>query len=298
MKANVVAICFLFCAGCLKVADGFDLGAIGFDAGPPRRRPDSARPPVDAGQPGPGSFRIGVTGERFSREGYPFPPSEMGAPAFVDGWQLRIDHILVSIGKVALWDNPDKSVSDPTQVDAKLAEVSGPWIVDLHRGPPGPSDGGVNDGGVIDGGTEDGGIADGGLDGLAVEIANLIDQNLAGHLPFDPAKRYAVSFDIVRATTNARPVNLDPDGMSQLTNMVSGGYSVYYMGLATWRGTPATCLSTDAGFNFTSVHTTVTFRLGFRTPTTYINCQNALLPGPGIGAEPYPRGVQAVSDAL
>jgi hypothetical protein len=61
-------------------------------------------------------------------------------------------------------------------------------------------------------------------------------------------------------------------------------------------GTAATCLSTDAGFNFNTIRSSIDFRLGFRTPTAYFNCQNPELPGPGIGGELYPRGVKSSAD--
>jgi hypothetical protein len=79
--------------------------------------------------------------------------------------------------------------------------------------------------------------------------------------------------------------------------MAAGGYGVWYIGLANWRGTPESCTSTDSQFDFTRVPTAVTFKLGFRTPTTYLNCQNPDLPGSGIGSEPHPRGVKVSSVA-
>jgi hypothetical protein len=199
-----------------------------------------------------------------------------------------------------LWEEPDRSPNDPTQVGAKVAELRGYWVVDLHCPQRGCRDGGIGDGGISDGGITDSGIEDGGMiiegpDPLAVEIANLIDQNLADHRPFDPTKRYAVSFEIVTPDVNALPVNLDDPSLA--TQMRQYGYSVWYRGDANWRGSAPTCVSTDAGFNFATINMPLSFSLGFRTPATYFNCQNPQLPDSGIGGEPYPRGVIASSDA-
>jgi hypothetical protein len=291
----VIAACFLFCGGCLKVSDGSNAGLLEFDGGPPRARPESAHP-IDAGQPGPGSFRITLSGGDFARSGYRFPPSDAGVPAFVDGWELSFNSVLVGIVNIALWEEPDRSPSDPTQVGAKVAELRGYWVVDLHCPQRGCSDGGISDAGESDGGgSDDGGVIVEGPDRLAVEIANLIDQNLVDHRPFDPARRYAVSFDIVVPDVNARSVNLN--NPSDISQMISSGYSVWYRGAANWRGTPSTCVSTDAGFNFATINLPLTFSFGFRTPTTYFNCQNPQLPDSGIGGEPYPRGVIASPNA-
>ncbi len=266
-------------------------------------QPSRRRPRVDAGPTGPGTFRFTVSGERFAREGYPFPPAQPGAPVFVDGWEVRIDHVLVVIDKIALWENPDKSATDPTQVDTKIAEVTGPWVVDLHLPGRGAADAGTADGGSADGGSADGGSADGGAVDAPIVIATLGDQNLAGHIPFDETKRYAISYEIGRASSAARSINLDNEGTQEFLDMTARQYSVYYIGLATWRGTVENCPSTDSQFDFSPpprprsgrIPRQVIFRLGFKTPTRYMNCQNPDLPGSGIGSEEHPRGVRVTS---
>jgi hypothetical protein len=294
LRTTVIAAGFLFGAACLKVSDGSNAGLLDFDAGPPRARP---APPctADAGAAGPGSFRITISGGDFARTGYRFPPTDAGVPAFVDGWELSFNNVLVGISNIAVWEEPDRSPNDPTQVGYKVAESCGSWVVDLRCPQAGCRDGGISDGGTSDGGISDGGVIVEGPDPLAVEITNLIDQNIAGHRPFDPTKRYAVSFDIVVPDATARAVNVVND--SDVTQMRLRGYSVWYRGRANWRGSGPTCQSTDAGFNFATINMPLDFSLGLRTPATYFNCQNPLLPGPGIGGEPYPRGVVASSDA-
>jgi hypothetical protein len=81
--------------------------------------------------------------------------------------------------------------------------------------------------------------------------------------------------------------------------MVKGGYSVYYYGTATWAGDSsggpsgfAQCTQTSTnvsssedggagdagasfgGYDFTKLPQTMTFQLGFSTPTNYVNCIN------------------------
>jgi len=237
-------------------------------------RPPSAFPRADAGS-GPGTILFSTSGEVFSLHGYGFPPASMGAPAFVDGWEINIQEILVTIDKIALYENPDRSETDQSQTGDKVAQVNGPWAVDLHRGGPLP--------GKQDGGEE------------AVAIATI--GSLDGGAPLDPDARYAVSYDLVRATNSARNINLNSDGQRDYIDAVSNQYVVYYIGTATWRGTASTCMSTDGTFPFAPpFQTTIKFKLGFKTPTTYMNCVNPDLPGPGIGSEEHPRGVQASLD--
>ena len=301
MKTTLAIIWLTVFTACIRTGQSEgDLATSDSDAGnePVSRR----RQRVDAGPTGPGTFRFTVSGESFARQPYPFPPARAGDPTFVDGWEVRIDHALVTIDNIALWENPDLSASDPTQVGSKVAQVSGPWIVDLHL--PGAS---LPDGGMPDGGASDGGGSDGGSVDPPIVIATLGDQNLAGHLPFDPTKRYAISFDVVRPsrTNPPRAINLDSAGQGELSAVYSNGYSLYFWGVATWRASEDSCVSTDPSFDWRpappvdggTVPREVTFKIGFQTGTTYMNCQNPDFPGPGIGGEAHPRGVKATSEA-
>jgi len=162
-------------------------------------------------------------------------------------------------------------------VGRKVAELDGPWAIDLHQGGPLPGKGGTGE--------------------QAFPIAVLDNQNLNGGQAFDPTVRYAFGFDLVPATAAAKFLQMqsnDPD----YQDMINNGWVVLYVGTATWKGdapgAPA-CTSSDSTntFDFTKLPRVVNFRLGFKTPTTYINCQNPDNdPAKGIGGEDHERGVQ------
>src|SRR5439155_197077 len=71
----------------------------------------------------------------------------------------------------------------------RVAEVAGPWAVDLHQG--GPL------------------MGKGGADEQALPIITLANQSQNGNAPFDPTVRYAFGFDLVPATANAMRLNVD-----------------------------------------------------------------------------------------
>ena len=103
-------------------------------------------------------------------------------------------------------------------------------------------------------------------------------------------------------------MNLDATEAADYAYMAAGGYSVYYYGTATWAGdqngsaagftgmctqTSTGVASTGAdagtaegggaddagigGYDFTRLPPTMTFQLGFSTPTNYVNCVNYTL---------------------
>jgi hypothetical protein len=57
-------------------------------------------------------------------------------PYFLDGWQLSFEHVLVTVAQVTLSENPDFNPNDPSQTGAAVAQVAGPWAVDLAKGGP------------------------------------------------------------------------------------------------------------------------------------------------------------------
>jgi len=197
-----------------------------------------------------GKIQFTASGEVLALGGYGFPPAS-GAVAFVDGWEIRFTKFLTTIDKIKLYTNPDSSPTDQSQVGSLVAEVDGPWAIDLHKG--GPL------------------VGKGGTDEKAYPIAVLDNQNKNGANSFDPATRYAFGFDLIPATASATFLQLqsnDPDYQDMITN----GYVVLYVGTATWLGNGtggAACTSPPgSSFDFTTLPQVVNFKLGFKTPTT------------------------------
>lgn len=219
------------------------------------------------GSPG-GSITITASGEVLALRGYDFPPAP-GDGAFVDGWEVKFSELLVVLDKVTLSDNPDMDPGDQSRTGSVVAQVDGPWVVDLHKGGP------------ISG--------KGGTDEQAVQIATIKDQNKNGGEPFEADRRYAFGYDIVTAVDGATDVNLDAQGQADFELMKQKGYAVLYAGTATWKG-GADCTPTDPVFD--SLPKVVNFKLGFKTPTTYSNCQNPDNdPAKPLGDEEHERGI-------
>jgi hypothetical protein len=217
-----------------------------------------------------GKIQFTASGEVLALGGYGFPPATEDDPAFVDGWEVKFSKLLVTIDHINLSENPDRSPTDQSQVGKKVAQVDGPWAIDLHKG------------GSLS--------CKGGSDEQAYPITTLDSQNLNGDKAFDSTMRYAFGFDLVAATSDAKRLQLandDPDYQA----MIDAGYSVMYVGTATFRGQD--CRSSRDGFDFSKVPTLVNFKLGFKSPTSYINCQNPDNdPAQGLGDEEHQRGVQ------
>jgi hypothetical protein len=218
-----------------------------------------------------GTVRFTASGEVLALGGYDFPPAAAGDASFVDGWEVRFEKLIAVFDKVTLSQSPDVSPSDQSQVGSVVAEVDGPWAIDLHTG--GPLAG------------------KGGSDEQSVEFATVANMNKNGDKGFDSTARYAFGFDSVPATAGATKIGIaagDPD----YADMVAKGYNVLYVGVATWKGGSA-CTSTNPAYDFSQLPTVVHFKLGFKTPTTYTNCQNPDNdPAQGLGGEEHQRGVQ------
>jgi hypothetical protein len=222
-------------------------------------------PPSD---PGPKGILLDVSGEVLAFGGYAFPPAVKGDPAFVDGWEVKFSRLLVTVDNITLGQNPDKNPGDESQTGGELQKVSGPWAVDLHK---------------------KGSLAGkGGADETAIPLAAFGGQNL------DPTARYAFGFDVVAATASAKNVNLDPAALADYAEMIAKGYAVYYVGTATFKGSG--CVPESAAF--AKLPKVVDFRLGFATPTTYINCQNPDNdPAKGFLNEEHQRGIAIKENA-
>jgi hypothetical protein len=213
--------------------------------------------------PGAGGFVFTISGEVNALTGYPYPPFDPSATWMVDGWSWRIDEFLVVVDHVTLWTDPNESPSDPSKHGGQVAHVDGPFVIDLHKGGPISGAGGAGE--------------------EAVAVAALSNQNDRGGSAFDGAARYAFGFSTVPAPGDgtAINVNLDASEQADYQAMVKAGYSVFYSGTATWAGGQkgpqgfGSCepTTTSAGpYDFTKLPATMSFKLGFSTPTDYVNC--------------------------
>lgn len=214
----------------------------------------------DDTQAGSGGFRITVSGEALATTGYSFRPNSSiddDPPSFVDGWDVRFEHVIVTVGHIHLNASPDLDPADPTHVGPEVARVPGVFAVDATIG------------GSIAGKSGD-------ADEKTVEIATVSGR-------FDPAARYAFGYDLVAASPSASLVNLDDAGKALYEKAKANGWSMIYAGTATYAGPPPDGV-------FASLPKTVKFELGFANPSSYLNCENTDLVG-------NPRGVQASVDA-
>lgn len=223
---------------------------------------------------GGGGIQFTASGEVLALGGYDFPPATEDDPAYVDGWEVKFSKLLVTIDHITLSENPDTSPSDQSRTGKLVARLDGPWAIDLHQG--GPLAG------------------KGGSDEQAYPLETLDNQNQNGGGAFDPTLRYAFGFDIVPATGDANKLQIDAND-ADYAAMVQNAWTVLYVGTATFKGTD--CTSSEPGFDFTRLPTTVHFRLGFKSPTTYVNCQNPDNdPADALGDEEHQRGVQVKSN--
>ena len=227
------------------------------------------QPPKDPGKKG---IWITASGEVLALGGYPFPPATADDVAFVDGWDVRFERLLVTLDHLTFSENPDLVPGDQSRTGQEVARIDGPWAVDLHKGGPLPGKAGSGE--------------------QAIPIAALTGQNENGCEPFDPTARYAFGFDVTTASNAALNVNLDDAALADYAAMVAQGYSVLYVGTATFKGTD--CSPNDGEFKKYPLNagSRVDFRLGFRSPTRYLNCQNpdnqSATP---FGGEEYQRGL-------
>jgi hypothetical protein len=251
--------------------------------------------------PGAGAFYVTISGESNALTGYPFPPYDPSTDTFMpDGWQFEIQEYIVVVDDIVLWSDPDKSTTDQSQHGPQIAHLSGPFVVDLHKG------------GKL--------VGQGGSPEQATPIGVITSQNDNGNQAFDTSggTRYGFGFSTVPATFSAYNVNLDSFEMADFALMVENGYSVFYRGTAVWKGDSpgVTCVQTnagagedaglvlvgdagvstylDGGYDFSQIDKlTFDFGLGFSTPTNYVNCQNMTGGGMPLAGEDYARGLAA-----
>ncbi|MDP9035005.1 MAG: hypothetical protein M3O50_09365 [Myxococcota bacterium] len=238
-------------------------------------------PPCD---PGAGGVLFSASGEALSLGGFKFPPNGPMDTYMVDGWNFALTEYLTVFDHITLSDNPNAVPTDQSQHGGVVAHVDGPWVADLHKGGPLGGKGGA------------------GEQATAIAAVTTMDNGRA----FDPATAYAFGFSTVAApAAGAKNVNLDSSQADDYAYMVQNGYSVLYVGTATWAGATGNalgpCTSTSAtstgtagaSYDFTKLPASFQFRMGFSTPTDYVNCQNGTdLSGAGVNGEAHPRGVQ------
>jgi len=241
--------------------------------------------------PGPGGVLFSVSGEVLALDGYPFPPASADDTAFVDGWDVHFTRLLATVNNVTLSNSPFIRPGDESCTESTVAKVTGPWAVDLAHSDP------INN---IQG--------KGGPDEQAVPIAALSRQNYpAGNTAaFDTsgAAPYAFGFDLVQAAPNAISVNLDAAGVADYQDMATNGCVVLFVGTATFKGSDATCTAPGAPAtyyateyaNWPKTGETVNFHLCFKTPTSYLNCQNPDNAGKALSGEESQRGVYFKKD--
>lgn len=219
---------------------------------------------------GNGTVAVQIYGEEIATDGFKFPTgSEV---TITDGWEIDFSHVLVTIDAVWLSENPDKAPSDQSQTDAVVSENVGPWAIDLHK--PGTA------------------AAAGGGSG-AIPLFSIDSLNKKGDAPLASGDRYAFSYSVGVASDKAELVNFadDEEAKALYDEMKAKGYAVYYVGKATWKGVD--CQSSDPAYDFAALPTTVDFKLGFATPSDYVNCQNQDNQGDAFEGEEYQRGVAA-----
>src|SRR5262245_12484119 len=91
---------------------------------------------------GGGSIVFTASGEALALGGYDFPFSEAG---FVDGWEVKFTALIVTVDKITLSENPDRNPGLASEIGALVAQVDGPWAIDLHKGGPLMGKGGADE---------------------------------------------------------------------------------------------------------------------------------------------------------
>jgi hypothetical protein len=217
-----------------------------------------------------GELQVTVSAEGLGADGYAFPPPAGQEVAFVDGWDISFKRIIVAIDNIRLSEVPDKDPSDQSVLGKEIAVRKGPFILDLKK----PGD------------TQD----KGGAGKVAIRLP--ID-DLKGL--FDLEQRYAFSYDLVEATSDAIFVNVKKDD-KDVVAMIQDGQRVLLTGEATFKG--QTCESSVESYNFDNLPENVEFRFALEGPVSYVNCQNPDNTGEPIEGEESQRGIQLLPNAV
>ena len=206
-----------------------------------------------------GGFKVTITGESGAQDGFAFPATD--GPAFIDGWELKFESVVVFIDKVTVSENPDKVAGDQSQTGDLVAQLDGPFVVDLVKEGPISAE-------------ED--------NGKAWELGVIANQNKKGGIAFDATQKYAFGYELAKASSGAK--NIGGVDAAVASTMVSKGYAVWMKGTAEWKGT--NCRTTNAAYDFNRVPKKINFEFGFATPVTFKNCINPqLMPAESRGIQ-------------
>lgn len=216
-----------------------------------------------------GELRITVSAEGLGANGYAFPPGAGQELAFVDGWEVTFDRILVAIGNIRISEAPDTNPGDQGKTGSTVVERRATYVLDLKRA-----------------GTD---LDKGGAGKVAIRLP--ID-DMKGL--FELEQRYAFSYALVPASVDAKLVNLEPDD-PDLISMIASQQRVLLVGTARFRG--VSCSASAADYDFTTLPQTVGFRFGLPGSVSYVNCQNPDNAGSPIEGEESQRGIQLLPNA-
>lgn len=192
----------------------------------------------------PRTIRVTITGEAEAQSGFDYtasPPT--GERVFVDGWQLRFARVLTTVANVRL-NRPGTTPTDQSSVGPAVFINPRAFAVNLSR---------------------PGSITAGGEASIPLMVISAAE----GGGALDPAVRYAFSYDLVGAASNATNVNLDERDVAGYDEMLRNGWTWLIEGTATYQGAPAMM-----GAVFASYPSAVRFRFGFGADARYVNCHN------------------------
>jgi hypothetical protein len=220
-----------------------------------------------------GSVQVQISGEELATDGFLFPDgSEV---AIADGWEIEFSRVLVTVGRITLSTDPNRDPSDQSKTGGVVAEANGPWAIDVHQ---------------------EGDETGAGGEGSAILLTTLTKQNKNGNAPFEADREYAFGYQVQTASEDAKVVNFagDAEAEAAYAEMVEQGYTVLYMGTATFKGVD--CRVSDDGYDFEAIPLSFDFKLGFNSPTHNINCQNQENQGEPFEGEEYPRGISVTKN--
>ncbi len=277
MKRKTFAVAGVLAGACASI---LACSSNGNGTSPPSNLPDAEACVPDAGLRSfsapdksglqPGQILLTASGEALAQQGYNFPDDPANG-VFADGWEVRFKHFIATFDKVTISSNPDKVPTDQSQTGPAVAELDGPWAIDLSTATPNDIPG-----------KEQG--------ETATPFAVLKNQNLNGGSPFaTDGTKYAVGFSSVVATPCAINVNLDADALADYQDMIAKGCATLYVGTATFKADPTQCTTQDTEFG--TFPPVVNFYLCFKSPTQYMNCDNQDIQGTPFGDVPHPRGI-------